>query len=338
MCALYAGTRSDGDPVARPRARRDSRGSAAAASEPVDRVREAGLRRTRSPRTRPSGPQAGARRRPGPSRTGGRPRAARAPPSATGGLVSYTNVSPASISTRSCTSSISTTRRDVDRLGAVRREHERHERQVPRVLAAVLAARAVGDRVAPQDRLQRVGLEHESQPRREVGIERLERLGRVLGNAHPRFTSHSRCTSVSTALEVAGQPAELVEHEQQAEPAEHDRGADDDEREVALHPAERAAEPVQREAGDEERQAEADRVRREQRAAGPHALLRSRRCRGSSRGSGRGTATSRIRTRRRRRAARPRRTGRGRDGIASPGTATARAGTSSRGGTAPSPA
>ena len=161
------------------------------------------------------------------------------------------------------------------------------------------------------DRLQRVGLEHEPQARGEIGIERVERRGGVLGNAHPRFTSHSRCASVSAALQVAGEPAELVEHQQQAERAEHDRRADDDRGEVALHPAERAARR-------DRARARSTRNGRpspieydgEQRRAGPHPLLRSRRCRGSNRGSARCTATNRTRTRRPRRAARPRRTGR----------------------------
>ncbi len=45
------------------------------------------------------------------------------------------------------------------------------------------------------------------------------------------------------------------------------------EREVTLHPAERAAQAAEREPGDEERQTEAERVHDEQRAAGPDAVL-----------------------------------------------------------------
>jgi hypothetical protein len=39
------------------------------------------------------------------------------------------------------------------------------------MLTAVLATRTVGYRVAAQYRLERVGFEHEAQPRDEVGIE-----------------------------------------------------------------------------------------------------------------------------------------------------------------------
>ena len=109
------------------------------------------------------------------------------------------------------------------------------------MLGGVLAARAVGDRVAAQHGLQRVGLEHEAQPRDEIGIEPVERGERVLGNVIRDSPAIPSARRSSVPLQVAGEAAELVEHQQHAEHAEHERGADDDRGVVPLHPAERAA-------------------------------------------------------------------------------------------------
>ena len=52
---------------------------------------------------------------------------------------------------------------DVDGLGGVLGQHERHQREGPRVLGRVLAARAVGHVAAPDHGLEPVDLEHEPQ-------------------------------------------------------------------------------------------------------------------------------------------------------------------------------
>jgi len=58
------------------------------------------------------------------------------------------------------------------------------------------------------------------------------------------------------------QSRKFVEHQQQTEHTEDDRGTADDQREVSLDPAERAGEPAECETGNEERQAETERVDR----------------------------------------------------------------------------
>ena len=65
----------------------------------------------------------------------------------------------------------------VDRCVAVRREHDRHQREVPGVLRRVLAAFAAADGVAAEHRLERVDLQDEREPVVEI--------------AHPSSTSHS---------------------------------------------------------------------------------------------------------------------------------------------------
>ena len=106
--------------------------------------------------------------------------------------------------------------------------------------------------------------------------------------------------------------------------------------EVPLHPTERAAEPAEQRARSAGTAGRGRASRRRAACRPPTRGAGSRRCRGSNRGSGRCTATSRTRTPRPRPPARRCRSDRAAGGIASPGTATARAGTASRAGTAPS--
>ena len=109
---------------------------------------------------------------------------------------------------------------------------------------------------------ERVDLQHEREP--------------IVELAHPSSTEPLERRAVERLLHLGGDATELVEHEDHPEDDEHHGRRADEQGEVTLHPAQRAADASEREPGDEERQPEPERVRDEQRRARPDAVLRAR--------------------------------------------------------------